>query len=444
MIFLFSFICAMAIITYRDGGPAFVLTAAWIISISPIVFGVVNYGYLDLASNRYIWIIFLGLGCYFLGAAGARFQHAPLLSRQPDDYILKFEYLKWVRTAYFCIFISVCSIFFMIISFVIKGSNIEDLTSIREQVVNIDRAGIIERLAAITTWACFFCALFGWHFRKNLGFLRGSMFIACAAGAVLASITSAGRQSILQLVLLLYFVQSFGVDSRLNEKARVAVFQMTSMIIGFSLLIYITLNRGSAMVHTDRATYLLGLFHAHFNNQFNSWLGNIGPDFREFVIESTLYISHTIPLFSISTELEFGERFHGALSFPFLLRQLQPVLDVDVGHAFILKARYISTTDVIGVGWDTGLSSPLLDFGLVGLAVFMLVQGYLAQWIWMRAKATGEFGAILLGVIMVVAAAYSPFLFLFSETNMFLLLTVVVVLFIFLGGLGKKATYRRQ
>lgn len=428
----------MGVLTYRNGGPAFVLNVAWLFATAPIFFGLIEYSYLQAATDRYLWIIFLAIGSYLTAAALARLMHASVGRQRRDPNSLTLEFLAWRGSAHFVLLLAVISISLVTSGLILNGIDISNLASVREQTVTIERAGLVERLAAVTTWACFFCVLFGFHFRHILSPAKTAIFIACGLGAILASLTSAGRQSILQLIMLLYFVQSFGDKGRVTRRKSEVVIRAFAIVFGISLLIYITLNRASSAFQSDRAAILLSIFGARLDFNLDSWLASIGADFREFMIETILYISHTVPLFSITTEIEFGQKFYGVFSFPFLYRQLEPILGINVIDSLLLKGLYINTANVIGAGWDTGLSSPMLDFGVPGLAVFMAVQGYFGQWAWMRSKATGQFGAILLSVLMMTAAAYTPFLPLFSDTSMFFLLFAGIGLYWFANSRGNR------
>lgn len=97
------------------------------------------------------------------------------------------------------------------------------------------------------------------------------------------------------------------------------------------------------------------------------------------------------------------------------------------------KVDTLNASGVIGVGWTTGISSYILDFGLYGAYVFMFILGYYSQKCWMRLLIFRNFYDVVVGVIVIMTALYMPLIPGFTETNVFLLWAFAAVLSIFSG-----------
>ena len=423
-------ILGLAILSWRNGGPLLAMCIAWLVCLTPVASGLISYGYLAYSSNTYIWIIAASCVAFLFGTAAAASLHpAPPVGPRPEhDWDGDLE--RWLPVAKFCLVVSGVAILSALVNMYNLGYGLADLAVIREGVINAESAGLLARVVAVTIWACFFCFAFALYFRHKLGRFQFFVYLSTGLGIFLSTLTVAGRGSVFQVVLMTLFLETIRAR-RLPQasSARNFLAKMSILAVGGFFIAYITMNRSTAGSEgIERADLLLRLFTANLNPAVDSALNAVSGDAREFFVEALIYVSHPVPLFSVFVEIDFGPLNWGIHDFPFLFRQFEPFFNYSVVEAYRLKTFYIAAEGVIGVGWITALSSLLLDFGIIGMLLFMALQGFVSQWSWSGVRRGRGFGMVLLCVMMMIAAVYIPYMSAFADTNVFLLLLFLAVL----------------
>lgn len=429
MTILFMLFLIFAIITYRSRGPVFFFCVSWLISISPVFFGLIDYTFFDKATGQYILIISLSSILYIMPSIFMNYNAAFKGVNQISAIDHNHDFDNWYIYGKIALFVALFNVLLFIISIITNGIELKNLSDLRAIIVETQGASILNRVIAITTWACFFSVAFAFYFFNKLSNYEKAAHFISGSGIFLSSLTSAGRQSILQIVILVFFISIISSSVIKNNYKNNFIIKLIYYAIGILLLFFITVNRGQSLAISDRSSILLSIFGATINNELDQYLYYLGDVIREVTIETIIYVSHTIPLFSVSSGMNFDFNTYGALTFPFVFRQFEPLTGIIVIDSLLQKGDYINSLNVIGVGWDTGLSSPLIDFGFAGLLIYMATLGFLSHLVWMKAKSQGDFGSIFLSSIFIIAAIYMPFLPLFSDTSMFFLIIITSVFY---------------
>ncbi|MFN7398649.1 MAG: hypothetical protein ACK5SX_06190, partial [Sandaracinobacter sp.] len=142
---------------------------------------------------------------------------------------------------------------------------------------------------------------------------------------------------------------------------------------------------------------------------------------RGAVVEGMIYFSSPTALFDNFLAQDW-RLYWGAISFPFLARQVDRITGGSSASALMEKADTLRDSGVIGVGWTTAISSYIMDFGTIGTMFFLFAWGYYSEKCWTRAIAFRNFYDVVLAIIVILSAVYMPLITIFSETNLLLLL----------------------
>lgn len=429
--FLALSILILCIVTWRAAGPLRAFLIAWLVCLTPVATGIVSYDYLRYATNYYAWVLAASIAAFAGGALFVRWwtPKAPRLPRPAYDWDADFA--DWLPFARGCLILAAIANISMLITFATVSSlSLDDL---RSDVVGSTGAALPQRIAAVTVWACFACLAFGLYFRHKLSRIEFLLYMVMSVGIFLSSLASAGRQSVAQIIFFTIFLEAVRTR-RMPRRALLGshwVARGALVGIAASVLIFVTVNRSALDTPRAKADLFLIYFNAELARWFEDIIAPLGQGVRDFVTEVVLYLSSSVPLFSIFNEIDFGRRFYGVFDFPFLMRQIEPFTGISVIDSWNIRTQFLGSEQVIGTGWTTAPSHLILDFGLVGMVVFILLQGMASEWIWGRVRGGSGFGVTLICVILTVAAIYMPFLPALSDTNLFLL-TLAVLSMLFL------------
>jgi hypothetical protein len=429
LLILVGVLSILLLALWRQSGPIRALLISWLICLTPTALGVIEYDYLQYAGTLYLWVIAASIGAFLVGAGAVRAARA---QEATIDAIVDFtaDYAKWKRVGSFCLAIAVVSIITTILNILTSGFDLSDLASVRAQAIDMAEANIWARIAAVTAWASFLCLGLGIYFRDQLGRVQALVYMGAGSGIFVNMLSLAGRNSVLQLIIFCLAVESIRKSRAKNSNAalRGGISSRWAMAgAGFAYLLFITLNRPGNLDAQDRSTVLFRLFSASFSQGLSDVLDHV-PALKGPIVEFLLYVTHTAPLFSIQMQIDFGGHFYGIFSFPFVARQLQPFHGYSVADALELKRFYVQSAGVIGFGWTTALSSYIMDFGYIGCYIMMFVQGLASQYLYYRVKSGGGIGFVLMYVLMIINAVFTPFLPLFSDTTLFLLMVVLLAI----------------
>lgn len=428
----------LCVATWRHAGPLRALLIAWLVCLTPVATGIVTYDYLAYATSYYAWVLAASIAAFAGGALLTRWMSPSVGTGRDPDFDWDNDFASWLPFARVCLLLAAVANISMLITFsTVNSLNLDDL---RSDVVGSAGAGLSQRIAAITVWACFACLAFGLYFRHKLSRIEFMLYMLMSIGIFLSSLASAGRQSVMQIILftiLLEAVRSRRMPGRTNFGGQWAI---RGLLVGVaaSVIIFVTVNRSALDTPRAKADLFLIYFNAEMSGWFEDFISPLGQGVRDFVTEVILYLSSSVPLFSVFSQIDFGRRFYGVFDFPFLMRQIEPMTGISVIDSWNIRTQYLGSEQVIGTGWTTAPSHLILDFGVIGMVIFLFLQGVASEWTWNRVRGGGTFGVTLICVILTVAAIYMPFLPALSDTNLFLLTIAVLVMLFFKNAGGRR------
>jgi hypothetical protein len=285
-------------------------------------------------------------------------------------------------------------------------------------------ASIYAKLASVMTWGCVYCLGFALTYRAQLRRRAFARFLLPIIGFFLLSVFSAGRQAAFQIMvftLVMLWMNKKRMPKTNKGPVHGALFPLLISLLMVAYMGYIAVARNDERISADKVEVLSTLFDLHIDPTFDAVLLALGAGLRTTVFEGIVYFSSPIGLFSKFIGLSIPDHFFGAMSFPFVFRQLEPYTGISVADAYMVKVNAMASAGAIGVGWTTAISSHMMDFGVIGTCLFLLVQGYYSAHTWFRAMSGYSFNDGMIASIMLVVALYTPMVPGFSDTNILLL-----------------------
>jgi hypothetical protein len=249
-----------------------------------------------------------------------------------------------------------------------------------------------------------------------------------SVGIFLSSLASAGRQSVVQIILFVIFIEAL----RRRQLPKVASAERQWVIRGplvasaLGVLLFVTASRSIVTGSRTKADIFLVYFNAEIVTWAEEFLFSLGSFVRDLTVESLLYASSSVPLFSVFNEIKIDHLFYGVFTFPFFMRQIEPLTGISVVESLNMRNQLLGSAQVIGTGWTTAPSHLVLDYGPVGMGLIIFIQGFASEWSWMRARSRATFGISLVCVVLTICAVYMPFLPAIADTNLFLFLMAVL------------------
>jgi len=440
MITILAFlIVLLCIATWRHGGPLRALLIAWLVCISPVALDIVRYDYLAYATSYYVWLLGASILAFAVGVLLTRwFLPAVGKGYAPGAYDWDADFASWLPFARGSMVIAAIANITILITFITVSSlNLDDL---RSDVVGATGAGIPQRVASVTIWACFACLAFGLYFRHKLTRIEFLLYMLMSVGIFLSSLASAGRQSVAQIILFTILLEAIRSRRMPHRASVVRQWGVRALLVGLAstVVVFVTINRSAIETPRAKADLFLIFFNAELSDWFENLIAPFGQGVRDFLTEVILYLSSSVPLFSIFSQIDFGRKFYGVFDFPFLMRQIEPFTGISVIDSWNIRTQYLGSEQVIGTGWTTAPSHLMLDVGVVGMVIFLFLQGAASEWTWNRVRRGGSFGTTMLCVVLTIAAIYMPFLPALSDTNLFLLAIVIAAML----GLNRAAKRR--
>jgi hypothetical protein len=415
-------------VTRRTKGPIWALGISWLISILPIATGVIDYSYFSTWDVGFVIVLTTYLLCFVIGVA----VYDGIISVRPVNYSdMAAAYrgaIMWAQLAWMA---AAAGTLCVIIDFMLyKGAGLNDLAALRDLIVEAESATWFARIGSVLTWGGLYCFAFALFFREVLSRRQFIFFLLPVGGFFLTALLSAGRQAALQILIFALLIQ-------LLKKAR-STTRHTKHKTGWALPLgvflamvvymgYVAIARNDGLLSSDKTEVLATLFDYTLSSNIEQILGAMGEGAKTTLIEALVYFSHSVPLFSKFLTVEFPQIYVGAMSFPFVMRQLEPFTGISVVGVLQSKTDLMSATEVIGVGWTTGFSDYIMDFGRIGAAVVLFLQGFYTAYAWRRAVLGNDFHEVLVALILLTLAIYSPLLAASNDTNLFLLWIFCVV-----------------
>jgi hypothetical protein len=242
-------------------------------------------------------------------------------------------------------------------------------------------------------------------------------------GYFLTALFSGGRQSAFQVMLFAVLTpwvnRARGAAKGMSGRGALAITALALAMVGY--MGFVAWARNDGLVSDDKTEVLSRLFDFQIMPEVTFLLDRTAGVVKTTVVEAAVYFSSPIALFSRFLSIDYTEHTYGAMSLPFIFRQIEPLTGISVVGALQRKRELMDATGVIGAGWTTGVSSYIIDFGLIGAGVVMVLQGFYSAHTWRRAIGGGSFHDRVVAIIMLINAIYLPFLAASGETNLLLL-----------------------
>ena len=414
-------VCLLAV-TRRTKGPIWALCFSWLVCILPIATGLISYTYFSTWDIGFAVVLTTYLLCFVAGVALHGGTKSARLVERTDTAA---AYRNAINLALFAWMAAVVGALCVVIDFAFyKGAGLDDLAALRDLVVVAESATWFARVGSVLTWGGLYCFVFALFFREVLSRGRFIFFLLPVGGYFLTALLSAGRQAALQILIFALLIQ-------LLKKARSTTSHTKhktgwALPLGVALAMiaymgYIAIARNDGLVSTDKTEVLATLFDYTLLSNFEQFLDALGNGAKTTLIEALVYFSSSVALFSEFLTVEFPQLYAGVMSFPFVARQLEPLTGISVIGALETKIQLMSAAGVIGVGWTTAISSYIMDFGRVGAAMVMFLQGFYTAYAWRRGVLGSDFHEALIALVLLMQVIYMPLLAASGDTNLFLL-----------------------
>jgi len=419
------FMLLLLAVSSRSQGPIRALALACLVCLGPLATGMIQYRFSGGLGLSYP-LIFIGMMLCFV--AGALLQEAgnrPVRRPPPavGRWLTERDFVETLPTANLCWWLASAGTAFICFDFYLfGGAGLNDVAALRDAYLGRD-VSLLAKLGSVLTWACLYCFGFAVLFRMQMGLAGFLRFLIPLAGYFLVAVFSAGRQTAFQIMI--FTVVLLWIDRLRSGRPRLARGRglVFASVISAAMVLYmgyIAVARNDALISEDKVEVLVRIFDVELAPVFDGWLSLFGEGVRTTVVEGMIYFSSSIALFEKFLELEFPGPYFGAMSLPFIFRQLESVTGVSVIGAYLDKVDAMLSLGVTGVAWTTAMSSYILDFGIIGACLFLAAQGYYSSHAWRRAVQGWRFNDAMIAAVVVVAAVYLPLLAATSDTNLLL------------------------
>lgn len=403
-------------------GPIWALSISWLICLFPIASGIIDFSYFSTWDVGFAVTLSTYLLCFVVGVV-VHDRTVRLRSTNHADMAASYRSsIIWASYAWVAAFVGTLCI---IIDFVFyKGAGLDDLSALRDLIVIADSTTWFVRIGSVLTWGGLYCFVFALFYKDELPRNRFILFLLPILGYFLTALLSAGRQAALQILI-------FAVLTQLLKKAQSATWRVkhntgwvVPLGVSFAMIAYmgyLAITRNDGLVSIEKTEVLETLFDYTLSSNIEQVLAALGNGVRTTLVEGLVYFSSSVALFSKFLTVEFPQLYVGVMCFPFVMRQLEPLTGLSVIGALETKIQLMGEAGVIGVGWTTGISSYILDFGHIGAAVILFLQGFYTAYAWRRAVLGNDFHEALVALVLLSLVIYMPLLAASSDTNLFLL-----------------------
>lgn len=420
ILLVWAFLVCVVVVKRRTGGAAFVFGYAWLACLTPIALGWLQYDCLCGLEADLAGFLLLCFASFLSGAAlGGR--HAVSSRARMDSDKEMAQALPWAKTAWRVGLAGTCML--CIDYALMGGAGLDDLAELRAVYQSRD-VTLFARLGSVMTWGCLGSYAFALTYRRHLTARGFAWYAIPVIGYFMVALFSAGRQAALQIALYTIFLgvlsRARGVGSGRGKSPGgwwgIAI--ILSMVIYMAI---VAVLRNDGLIDRDKGQVILRLFDVRLVAWLDDFLGWLGGSVRSAIIEGVVYFSSSIALFARFNASDVASHTFGAMSFPFVMRQLEPLTGISVSGALDAKIVMMHGSGVIGVGWTTGISSYVLDFGRIGACLVLFLQGFYSAFAWRRALLQGGFHAVVIAVTLMTSVCYLPFLAATAETNLLFL-----------------------
>ncbi len=419
------FLLLILFLSRRQRGPLWAFSISWLICIFPLALGLISYTYVPYAETAFgVNLLFFMLS-FVIGvtAHDLRFSRNARGRLAFDENTRAQDFIRSLKSAKFCFVVAVVGISCLCIDFYLfAGAGLDDLAALRDLYV-VKESTIFARLGSIATWACLYCFAFALIHQQRMSTKQFLIFILPIGGYFLVALFSAGRQAAFQIMiftLLAFALKRAAGNDTAKTSRRNLLFAVVISVSMISYMGFIAAYRNDALISEDKVQVLSELFNFQVAPILDD-LSVFGLGVRTTLIEGMVYFSSSIAFFSKFLTLDIQQHYFGAMSFPFIFRQLEAMTGIVVIDAYYQKVALMQGAGVIGVAWTTAISNHILDFGRFGAGMFLFLQGYYSAYLWRQALRTPTFQNAVIAIIMLTSAVYMPLIPGTAETNLLLL-----------------------
>lgn len=411
--------------TRRNKGPAWAMSAMWLVCIVPLAMGMISYAFVSADTSLLDEVVTGSILCVAFGALIEHLFRGDYVRTVPAEWQVTKDFDAMRRIARALWFVGMAGGACVVLDFIVTGGSLMNLAELRDSFVMRESASIFGRVGSLLTWACLFCYLFALIFRDRMRPAEILFFMAPIAAYLLGALLSAGRQAAFQVLIFTILGQVlFRIRSPESGSGRKLLVVVSGLMISY--MGFIAIARNDSRISDIKAEVLERLFFFHMAPWFDGILGIFGSNVRNIIVEAVVYFTSSIALFDRFLDTNLDGVSKGAMNFPFLYRQVEGLTGINVADMYQLKVATLNAQGVIGVGWTTAVSHIIMDFGFLGAGAALIVQGYVGAWTWRRALAGGDYVDCMLAALFASAAIYLPLLPAFSDTNLFLMTLICV------------------
>ena len=409
--------------TRYQKGPYWAFLIPWIVCISPVAIYLINYTYFSVWNIEFISILTMYLLTLLGGVWFYNFLVPVTNAKQLDTVTMYTDAKKWAWIAWVAGMLGTACV---VIDFnFYRDGSLGDLAKIRESYISSSHVSWFARFGSVLTWGCLYSFVFSLFFRELLSRRQFLLFMAPVVGYFLTSLLTAGRQSSFQILIFVLLVQL--LKPRIITKKILGlrtgwVYALVISILMMLYMGYVAVYRNVAIISIDdKVNVLEGIFKFSLPNNLTLILSAISSNLKVTFIEAVVYFSSPITLFSRFITVDIPRLYMGAISFPFLMRQLEPLTNISVVASMQAKISLMESAGVTGIGWTTAISSYIMDVGRWGAAFVLFLQGFYTAHAWNCLNCRNNFHDVVVVMVLFTIAIYMPLVSGTGETNLFLL-----------------------
>lgn len=394
----------------------FYFSSIWMVSIFPISIGLINYEYFKNTLNYSLTLSFFLLA-FIMGAQSNKKTINSINLTEKFNYSEFKRCLPWAK---FAMVISIVGTGCLVIDYFTYSSGLSDIASLREDYI-YRNASTYAKIASVMTWASLYCfafSLINYRFMNKLQFI---WYFVPMIGFFLVSLLSAGRQTVFQILIFTLFIVNDNITNK-NKNSESYFLKYVIIILSLTYMGYIATFRNDGIISTEKSEVITLLFNIKFQEYFEYFLTLLSASLRDTIVEFIAYFTSPIALLSVFLEIDFPKHTYGAMSLPFIFRQIEPITGISVIDSLTGKGDLLTESGVIGVGWTTGISSYLMDFGFIPTIAILFLQGRYTELAKKNYIAYGGFHRKIISTTMLTSAIYMPLLAPSSDNNLLFLL----------------------
>jgi hypothetical protein len=420
----------------RVPSPLVVFLVVWILPLSILGLGIVQYEGVRFESQGTLYLavclVFFTIG-FGLGNLRKSYSKLTILSQASMNERLAQDIHHHQRLiTYFALAgILAALLFSMEMLFVvgIQPTSFEDTRA----AFSLREVTILSQAATVLGAGGFFslvAVILGWSQlsrRRRILWLLSPMLLSAF------SLLSAGRQTVLQLVLIAFFALLLRTGPKGSRLRRFAVNAIFGGIVFLTLAYGMTVSslRSGEDVTGKKGALLSQGFMARLDVGLDAALEDQSAVIRDGSAELLFYFTHPIPNFLIFFDQPRPGPYWGLWELPFLARRLESLgivsssVDARIDRVYAMFAISGRAPQV----WQTGFRDLIIDFGDIGALIVVLLFGFWAGRVYFRMRTYGGliWAYLLVGVNLL--CVYSALLSGISDTLVFFYLVVAVLMY---------------